>query len=156
MADAIDLDSLNSVKYLYLSKLTEPRDNSLRIVVREAISNPPLPNLGEPSRNVVQVSRIESTETCRTFEFTWQRYVAYLVTEEVVGSCGRYEDEICSGKLFRVYSKSHFLEHLARDTGLHTEPILHYKLTCLNHLIDVATYTAPEFKQIDLNPPKKA
>ena len=59
------------------------------------------------------------------------------VTEECVGSCGSHDDEIFRGKLFRVYTKSHFLEHLARDTGGHTETILHYKLTCLNHLIDV-------------------
>jgi hypothetical protein len=41
MADASELDSLNLEKYLYLRELTEPRDNSLRIVVQEAISNPP-------------------------------------------------------------------------------------------------------------------
>src|SRR5437588_13097630 len=54
--------------------------------------------------------------------------VAYLVTEECVGSCGRDDDEIYTGKLFRVYTKSHFLEHLLRDTGGHTESILHFKL----------------------------
>jgi hypothetical protein len=72
-----------------------------------------------------------------------------LVTEECVGSCGLYDDEVFTGRLFRVYTKSHFLEHLARDTGGHTEEILHYKLTCLNHLIDVAAYGPPEVKHID-------
>jgi hypothetical protein len=73
--------------------------------------------------------------------------VAYLVTEECVGSCGRDDGEIYTGNLFRVYTKSHFLEHLARDTGGHTEPILHFKLICQNHLVDVAAYVAPEFKK---------
>ena len=72
------------------------------------------------------------------------------VTEECVGSCGSHDDEIFRGKLFRVYTKSHFLEHLARDTGGHTETILHYKLTCLNHLIDVAAYAPPEVRQVGL------
>jgi hypothetical protein len=72
----------------------------------------------------------------------WKRHVAYLVTEEVVGSC-RHEDEIRAGNLFRVYTKSHFLEHLARNTGAHMNPALHFKLLCLNHLIDVAAYEAP-------------
>jgi len=148
MTDGMEVDCLNAVKYLYLRNLTEPRDNSLRIVVQEAVDNPPLPKLRELATNVVHVSPIESTESCRTFEMTWRHYVAYLVTEECVGSCGSDEDEIYSGKLFRVYTKSHFLEHLARDTGLHTKPILHYKLICLNHLIDVAAYAAPEFKQV--------
>jgi hypothetical protein len=94
------------------------------------------------------MSRIETTDTCRTFELMWKRYVAYLVIEEVVGSC-RHEDEIYTGNLFRVYTKSHFLEYLARNTGGHMNPVLHFKLLCLNHLIDVAAYEAPEFQLIE-------
>ena len=48
----------------------------------------------------------------------------------------------------RVYSNSHFLSHIARDTGAHAEPVQHYKLTCLNHLIDVAAYAPPEIRLI--------
>ena len=115
MADGTELDALNSVKYLYLGRLTEPRDNSLSIVVQEGISNPPLQSLPESGSNVVHVSRIEHTEACRTFELTWGRYVAYLVTEEVVGSCP-CADEVYTGNLFRTYTKSHLLDYLARNT----------------------------------------
>lgn len=153
MANRLELNSLDSAKYLYLRELSEPRDNSLRLVVQEAIVNPDglvsphpeLPELEELSRSA---SPIESNDTCRTFELTWKRYVAYLVTEECVGSCGEYDNEVFTGNLFRVYTKSHFLEHLARDTGGHTEEIFHFKLTCLNHMIDVAAYAPPEVKQI--------
>jgi hypothetical protein len=146
-------DILDSAKYLYLRELTESRDNSLRMVVQEAVVNPAgvvllhpeLPELEELSRSA---SPIESTDACRTFELTWKHYVAYLVTEECVGSCGQYGDEVFTGSVIRVYTKSHFLEHLARDTGGHTEEICHYKLTCLNHLIDIAAYSPPEVKQI--------
>ncbi len=55
---------------------------------------------------------------------------------------------IFSGKLFRVYTKSHFLDHLARDTGGHTETILHFQVTCLNNLIDVAAYSPPEVRLV--------
>jgi hypothetical protein len=124
------------------------------LVVQEAVDNPigsippllkDLPELDELLKGSYP---IESTETCRTFELMWKHYVAYLVTEECVGSCGKDDDEVSTGKLFRVYTKSHFLEHLARDTGGHASEILHYKLTCLNHLIDVAAYTPPEVKQL--------
>ena len=74
----------------------------------------------------------------------------------MVGSCGNYDDEVFSGKLFRVYTKSHFLEHLTRDTGGHTEQITHYKLTCLNHLIDVAAYGPPEINQVGAVSPTRA
>jgi hypothetical protein len=153
MADAIVPRGLDSAKYLYLLELREPRDNSLCVVVQEAVvnpdglvrSHPDLPELEELSRGA---SPIESTDSCRTFELTWKHYVAYLVTDEYAGSCGQYDDEMFTGKLFRVYKKSHFLEHLARDTGGHTDEVLHYKLTCLNHLVDVAAYRPPEIKQI--------
>ena len=148
-----ELNALNSAKYLYLRELSEPRDNSLRLVVQEAIANPdglvhPHPELPELEEILRGSSLIESTDACRVFELTWERYVAYLVTEECVGSCGQDDDEVYTGQLFRMYTKSHFLEHLSRDTGGHTESVLHFKLTCLNHLVDVAAYAPPEVKQI--------
>ena len=154
MANERELDSLDSAKYLYLRELSEPHDNSLRLVIQEAVVNPAgivrsfLPEVPELEELRKGSSPIESTSACPTYELTWKHYVAYLVTEECVGSCGHDGDEIFTGKLFRVCSKSHFLEHLARDTGGHTEEILHYKLTCLNHLIDVAAYAPPEVKQV--------
>jgi hypothetical protein len=151
------LDVLNSLKYLYLRELSEPRDNSLRIVVQEAVDNrsapisvlPDLPELTEILRDAWP---IESVEACKSFELSWNRYAAYLVTEELVGSNGSYQDEAYTGRLLRVYTKSHFLEHLARDTGGHLEPLRHYKLICLNHLIDVASYAPPEIHVIGSAP----
>ena len=153
MSAGTELDALNSTQYLFLRELSEPRDNSLRLVVQEAAVNPggvvrSHPELPVRGKIMSEFSPIESTRDCRSFELTWTHYVAYLVTEECVGSCGSYDDESFSGNLFRVYTQSHFLEHLARDTGGHTEAILHYKLTCLNHLIDVAAYAPPEVKEI--------
>ena len=155
MSDSLELDSLNSVKYLYLRELSEPRDNSVRLVVEEAVRGRPALK-GSPQTELPELAEImkdgrliESTEGCRTFELSWKRYVAYLVTEECVGSCGKYDDESFTGKLFRVYTDSHFLKHLALDTGGHVEQIQHYKLTCLNHLIDVAAYAPPEIRLID-------
>src|SRR5215467_13085152 len=107
MASRPKLDFFDTTKYLFLRELTEPRDNSLRLVVQEAVVNPigivrPHPELPELNEILRGASPIESTEDCRTFELTWKSYVAYLVTEECVGSCGRDEDEVYSGKLFRV------------------------------------------------------
>jgi hypothetical protein len=154
-----ELDSLNSVKYLYLRELSEPRDNSLRIVVVEAVDNrsapsPVHPDLPELAEILKDSWPIESTSSCRSFELSWRYYIAYLVTEECVGSCGGYDDEVYTGKLFRVYTKSHFLEHLARDTGAHVDPILHFKLTCLNHLVDIASYALPDIRLLDPGSPK--
>ena len=41
----------------------------------------------------------------------------YLYLREL---SGHSDDEIFTGKLFRAYTQSHFLDHLARDTGGHS------------------------------------
>ena len=147
--EAISL--LNQTKYLLVREISEPVDNSLRIVVEEAVADytETVSNsyLARPFAEIgTGASPIKPIEGCRTFELQWSRYVAYLVTEEIVGSGGSNHDEVYTGNLLRVYTKSHFLEHLARDTGGHLEPILHYKLICQNHLIDVASYNPPEVR----------
>jgi hypothetical protein len=154
MPSASEVEQLNAVKYLYLRELSEPRDNSLRIVVEEAVVNPSgiiAPEfLERPELAVIRegASPIESVEGCRLFELHWKRYAAYLVTEECVGSSAAkgYDDERYDGRILRVYSESHFLTYMTRDTGGHIEPLQHYKLVCLNHLIDIAAYAPPKIR----------
>ncbi len=159
MNEAGKFASLNNAEYLYLRGISEPRDNALRIVIQEATANRAktgpleLPGLSGmfPSSSAVP---IESTAACKTFELQWSRYIAYLVTEEAVGSCGDYKDEVFTGRFFRVYEKSHLLDHIARDTGGHFKPFQHYKIICLNHLIDVVSTTPPEIEILDGSGPK--
>lgn len=157
------LEQLNTVEYLYLQQLSEPTVNSLRIIVKEAVVNrsasgrPVFPRLPELTEILRDSWPIESTEGCKTFELYWKSYAAYLVTEEMVGSIapGGYGDQVFTGKLLRVYTKPHFLDHLARDTGP-LDPVQHYKLVCLNHLIDVAAYAPPEIRVIAAPPRERA
>src|ERR1700758_852079 len=146
------IGQLNSVGYVDLREISEPNKrvfNSLRIVVEEAAVNeaavvvsdrPELANL------LAGAHPIESVEGCKTFQLSWKHYLAYLVTEELVGSNAPngYADEVYTGKILRVYTKSHFLDHVMRDTGGHIQEVLHCKLICLNHLIDVVSYYPPE------------
>ena len=150
---------LNEAKYLFLRDISEPEENSLRLVVEEAIADHTqtisTPDPTSPFAEILKgASPVKAVEGCRRFELQWSRYVAYLVTEETVGSGGSYEDEVYTGKLFRVYTKSHFLDYLSRDTGGHFEPILHYKLICQNHLIDVAAYGPPEVRLLESSGPR--
>jgi hypothetical protein len=145
------VEQLNSAHYLYLRELSEPHDNSLKLVVEEAVLNRSgLVKSELPELNAIlkDASPIESMKGCKLFELYWKRYAAYLVTEELVGSTAEagYDDERYTGRLLRVYSRSHFLDHVARDTGGHTGPLQHYKLVCLNHLIDVAAYAPPDVR----------
>lgn len=145
---------LNRARYLNVRQISEPEDNSLRLVVEEAIADhTETVSTPDPAGSFAEIrkgaSPIKAVSGCRTFELQWSRYAAYLVTEEIVGSGGNHEDEVYTGTLFRVYIKSHFLDHLSRDTGGHIEPILHYKLICQNHLIDVASYGPPQVRLLE-------
>jgi hypothetical protein len=121
----------------------------LRIVVEEAVVNEAVgvaSDRPELAHLLAGAHPIESVEGCRTFQLSWKHYLAYLVTEGLVGSnaSNGYNDEVYTGKILRVYTRSHFLDHVMRDTGGHIQEILHYKLICLNHLIDVVSYYPPD------------
>lgn len=152
MTTGAALKHLGETKYLYLREISEPDKqtfNNLTIVVEEAVVN---------YAGVVRTSRpeleailkdahpIESVPGGRRFRLTWKHYVAYLVTEELVGSNALtgYSDELFTGTVFRTYTKSHFLDHIARNTGGHLHDVRHFKIICLDHLIDVASYYPPE------------
>jgi hypothetical protein len=153
--DAEIIRQLNAVRYIDLLEISEPNKrvfNALRIVVEEAIVNKTavvtLSDRPELASVLAGAHPIESVEGCKTFSLSWKHYLAYLVTEELVGSNARngYADEAYTGRILRVYTKSHFLNHVMRDTGGHIQEVMHYKLICLNHLIDVVSYYPPDVK----------
>ncbi len=152
MPDSDAIERLNAAKYVDLREISEPNKNvfnSLRIVVEEAVVNEAAVVAGDRPELALLLAGahlIESVEGCKMFQLSWKHYLAYLVTEELVGSnaSNGYEDEVYTGKILRVYTRSHFLDHVMRDTGGHIQEILHYKLICLNHLIDVVSYYRPD------------
>jgi hypothetical protein len=148
--DVQSISALDKAEYLYLRKISEPIDNSLLIVIDQAVAGRPaaLKPKEMPGLDALRqgARAIETTPECLKFQLFWKRYVAYLITQESKGSCGKYDDEEYTGRFFRRYSKSHFLAHLSKDTGAHFEPFHHYKLICLNHLIDVAAAEPPKIE----------
>jgi hypothetical protein len=135
---------IDSAAYLFLGRLFEPRDNQLTIVLQEAVAN----KVKTGPRTFAgvdfgDVTPIEHTSDCRIFTLSWTSYVTYCVTEEMVGSCGEYKDDVYTGRLLRQYSKSNFLSFLAKETGAHFAPYQHYKICCQNHNIDIAATASP-------------
>jgi hypothetical protein len=150
------IHQLNSARYIDLREISEPNKrvfNSLKIAVEEVVVNEAAvvaSNRPELANVVKGAHPIESVEGCKIFQLSWKHYLAYLVTEELVGSNAPngYADEVYTGRILRVYAKSHFLDHIMRNTGGHIKDIVHYKLICLNHLIDVVSYDPPEVEVI--------
>lgn len=147
---------INAVQYLSVRSIRDLGINQLELIVDEAAVNEvmrgriPESSVPESARFLLEgAAPIQHLEGSKVFRLYWKLYVAYLVTEELVGSNGHYEDEVYEGKLLRIYSQSHFLQHIERDTGGHFKPLLHYKLISLNHLIDVVSAEPPQIEAIE-------
>jgi hypothetical protein len=93
------------------------------------------------------VREIESDATCHVFELMWPTYVAYSVRNESFVS--NDEAEKWEGKLFGLYSKSHFLDYAKKGTFAGEEypgPLKHWGIKCLNHIIDIISHVEPKVK----------
>jgi hypothetical protein len=134
-------DVINSHRYLYLTDMSEPDVNVLRLVVTEGqVRSTDERRAGEAS----EYGAIVADERCASYEVLFVSYVAYFVRNE---SFTVHDDtESFVGALFRVYSKSKFLEHVAAATIASVEyggPFTHYGLVCEDHIVDVAASGEP-------------
>ena len=138
---------VESCSDLYLRELCQPKDNSIIVILDEAIESAPTSHT-EGSITFRNVRHIEVTRNSRSFELTWSYYVAYSVGNEsfMLPSEG---EEIASGRLLRVYRRSHFLDYLAKTTWGDADwhgPVIHIGVICLNHIVDVASTELPKIR----------
>lgn len=134
----------------FLRKIEEPKDNSLRLVIEEAKSDGPPEDIEIlPDKVNCGLWPIESDSSCPAFELVWPWYVAYSVRNE--SFCALDKEEVWEGRLFCLYSKSHFLDYLARATFASDDypgPMRHWGVNCLNHIVDVVSTDDPQIRWI--------
>ncbi|GAB1269064.1 hypothetical protein NBRC116493_23170 [Aurantivibrio infirmus] len=141
-------EKINNHKYIYLGSISEPEDNSLRLTIEEAVS-------GEEED--IEISGVklsgsralEVTDKSCIYEIVFETYVGYSVLDESYTI--QDDHEIFEGRLFCIYSKSHFLDYISKATFAsddHPGPYKHYAFNCLNHIVDVASTRVPRIEQI--------
>ncbi len=146
------IEAIRSARYLYLGSISEPEDNCLRLVILEATSDC-LPNqatgwseaTGLPAGPFSETKPILHEPGCRIFEIVWESYIGYAVQNESFHIPEPMESE-GEGRLFVRYTKSVYLDYLAKVTFASTEfpgPFVHWGIYCLNHTIEVASMAAP-------------
>jgi hypothetical protein len=144
---------LDDFQYLFLLEITESRDNVLSLTVQEGSP------LGDPiSVNVAGVDlgpamRIGSTDQSRIFKIVWTQYVGYSVINESYALPD--DSEVSSGGHFRLYSKSRFLDYVARATfacGEYPGPLRHWWVATENQIINVVSVKDPEIRQVGASP----
>jgi hypothetical protein len=144
--DFVEIDSCYS---LFLREITEPRENSLRLMIEEAFVLPEEVTVAVGGTELTGGHPIRPVEGSRLFEIIWDFYVAYSVRNESYVS--RDESEEFTGRFARVYSKSHFLDYVSRATfasNEHPRPLLHIGLVSECHVIDVVSTEPPRVRQI--------
>jgi len=77
-------------------------------------------------------------------------YVSYTVTNE--SFTVRDDYEVYEGEVFRVYTKSRYLDFVKLGTIAEDifpeESFVHYQVPCLNHIIDIISYERPHITEI--------
>jgi len=138
--------AINACKYLYLKEICEPEDNSLRLLLAEAVDGDELKAIGSTglSGRAMQV-----TNESRVFAIYFDSYIGYSVIDESLALPD--DSEIFEGRLFCVYSKSNYLNYLLKAavaTSEHPGPFAHYGFNCLNHVVNVVSADEPQIKKV--------
>jgi len=144
MNDMTSAQQLDTCEHLILAEIGEPEENALRIVVDEALVLDRTESIEINGVSLSGIRPIEVTTDSRRFELIWGTYVSYAVRDE---SYCRWDDtEEWQGEQLRIYSKSTFLDFVAAGTFADDEypgPFKHYAVHCGNHIVDVASESAP-------------
>jgi len=146
------IDQINTHKYLYLDKLVELNDLELEIWIDEAKTQGNRDDLPE---NATCYGTMETDESCKKYKIKIDGYIAYVVTNESFAQ--ENEDEEYDGNLFRIYSKSNFLDYASKSMNvgyaedLFDEKPKHFEIVCLNHVIDIICFEDFSIEEINKN-----
>jgi len=142
------IDKMNACTHLSVRELSEPAEHSLRVVIDEARVEGPLLNLNIGNVVLSGVREIQTSPNNFSFELVWPFYVTYAVTPESYAVPD--ESALGEGKLFRIYSKSQFLDY-AKISTLQLGPVQHWAVYSLNSTVNVVAHDPPQLRI--LSPP---
>ena len=138
------LAALDACEYLFLSEIEELDNNGLRLVVAEGRRAGESEPIQVGGAVIPGGTRIDVTDESAAFEVVWSKYVAYSVMNESFAAVD--EQERFTGNRIRLYSKSLFIDYVARASFACDEypgPTQHIAVVCENHIIDVIAAMRP-------------
>lgn len=149
-------DIFQDCKYLYLGRVGEMADGTLQLIVMEAVDGGPadtsklgLDSIPALTEILAKARAIEHLPGCRTFDIRWPSYIGYSIVNESY-ALGEPETSVGTGKLFREYTQSDYLDYLdymrkaSWASDRHPGPYKHWAAYCLNHVIDIASPSEPK------------
>jgi hypothetical protein len=148
-----ELAELDTCASLYLREISEPTQNSLRLLIEEAEVLPDEVAIRIAGTEMGTGHLVRSTANSRLFEIVWDNYVAYFVTNESYAMPS--ESEKFSGRFARYYSKSLFLDYISHATVACNEypgRLQHIGIVSECHIIDVISTALPRVRQMRPRP----
>lgn len=137
---------VDSCRSLFLREISEPSQNTLRLVLVEGIMDDEVESITFAGTNIDNVRRVRATKESRVLEIIWNNYIAYVVTNE---SYSTADESPHSGRLLRRYSQSPFLEYVQRSTcatDQYPGPSIHLCVVSETHIIDVVSTNMPTLR----------
>ena len=140
---------IDSCYTIFVCEISEPEENVLRLVLQEAEASSETVSRKIGGTVIENLHVVGPTERSRTFELRWNQYIAYSVTNESFASPDDDSEVRASGRRFRTYSKSHFLDFVSRATIANEQypgPSTHFCVVSENHVINVVSAQMPEIQ----------
>ena|GEM_PF-2988125 len=139
------LEVIESQDYLWLVELSEPSPNELTITVSPILNGETMvetPSSGVPSN---LSGRIRTLEESIQIDISFDFYFFYRVYNEMY--CIPHKNAKYEGRWFRTYKESEFIVKVDRNGNTIKEKDLnqHYQIGCMNHVIDIVSWSPPEF-----------
>jgi hypothetical protein len=146
---------IDSCYTIFVRGVSEPDENALRLVLQEAEKSSEIVSHKIGGTIIENLHSVEPTERSRTFELTWKQYIAYSVRNESFAAPDDESEVRASGRLFRTYSKSHFLDFVSHSTiasDQYPGPYTHVCIVSECHVIDVISTQTPEIQILRTGP----
>ena len=153
------LTELNQYRYIALLEIGETDDWKFRMLIAEmqVLDRPTLVSVDKHPNEIertllADTNPIEITDKSAIYEVTFEDYVMYSVRNESYVHGNDYDEY--EGDIFRIYSKSQFLDFLKISTFAahdYPGPFKHYGFITSDHVIDIASVEPPKFSRIDNN-----
>jgi hypothetical protein len=142
------LEQINKHSSIYLSNISESEENCLRLIIEEGSFVGDGKPMDPFMREVLGLASTDEASNC-IYEILFNNYICYAVLNQsyVIAQ----ENSNCQDDIFGCHSQSNYLHYVKQHSQLalaQSDSLKHYKLKCLHHIIDIATFDKPLIKNI--------
>lgn len=140
---------INDAKYLYVTRIYESDEDDLEFEIT-------IPGSGQKNNLVIkevelgEVTPIIYNQNSPRYKVAFKSYISHSVVNESYTNIN--PGDIYTGRLFRIYQKSAFLDYLAAETFAthdYPGPFKHYCIAALNHIVNIASMDEPVIEKLN-------